>query len=43
MRIKFHGLNFYVFGWHENLWCISFHRHGSVVGAIVAGINFHGV
>ena len=37
MRIKFHGLNFYVFDWQENLWGINFCGHGGVVRTIIVG------
>ena len=41
MRIKFHGLNFRVFGWGENSWGINFRGHSSVVGTIAVGMGCH--
>ena len=40
-RIKFHGLNFRVFVWPENLWGIYFHDHGGVVGTIIVEYARH--
>ena len=35
MCIKFCGLIFHVFDWHENSWGINFCGHGSMVGTII--------
>ena len=35
IRSKFHGLNFRVFDWKENLWDINFCGYGGMVGTIV--------